>query len=55
MIRRKSLFILDLDANNLYGRAMQDCMPYKNLKWMQMDHLNYDFVAGLADDGPWDA
>ena len=50
--KKKSVFILDLDANNLYGRAMQDCMPYKNFKWMQMDQLNYDFVAGLAADGP---
>ena len=31
---------------------MQDCMPYKNFKWMQMDQLNYDFVAGLAADNP---
>ena len=50
--KKKSVFILDLDANNLYGRAMQDCMPYKNFKWMQMDQLNYDFIAGLAADGP---
>ena len=50
--KKKSVFILDLDANNLYGRAMQDCMPYKNFKWIQMDQLNYDFVAGLAADGP---
>ena len=50
--KKKSVFILDLDANNLYGRAMQDCMPYKNFKWMQMDQLNYDFIAGLAADSP---
>ena len=50
--KKKSVFLLDLNANNLYGRAMQDCMPYKNFKWMQMDQLNYDFVAGLAADGP---
>ena len=50
--KKKSVFILDLDANNLYGRAMQDCMPYKNFKWMQMDQLNYDFVAGFAADSP---
>ena len=50
--QKKSVFILDLDANNLYGRAMQDCMPYKNFKWMQMDQLNYDFVARLAADSP---
>ena len=49
--KKKSVFLLDLDANNLYGRATQDCMPYKNFKWMQMD-LNYDFVAGLAADVP---
>ena len=50
--KKKSVFILDLDAYNLYARAIQDCMPFQNFKWMQIDQLNYDFVAGLAADGP---
>ena len=28
-----SSFILYLDANNLYGKAMSSYLPYKNFKW----------------------
>ena len=31
---KPKVHILDLDANNLYGKAMQDCLPYGGFRWM---------------------
>ena len=38
-------FILYFYANNLYGRAMQEYLPWKNFEWMS-HQLNYDFIKG---------
>ena len=31
---KSSSFILYLDENNMYGRAMQEYLPWKNFEWM---------------------
>ncbi len=43
--KQESNYILYLDANNLYGWAMSECLPYKNLKFMDIseDTLNILF------------
>ena len=43
--------VLYLDANNLYGRAMQEYLPWKNFEWMSSHQLNYDFSKGLELEG----
>ena len=48
---KSSSFILYLDANNLYGRAMQEYLPWKNFEWMSPHQLNYDFFKGLEPEG----
>ena len=45
---KSSSFILYLDANNLYGRAMQEYLPWKNFEWMSPHQLNYDFIKRLG-------
>ena len=51
---KSSSFILYLDANNLYGRAMQEYLPWKNFEWMSPHLLNYDFIKGLEpEDEVW--
>ena len=47
MMTKPSSYINDLDANNLYGMAMFQHLPLKNLKWMdkmpiEKEILNYD-------------
>ena len=48
---KSSSFILYLDANNLYGRAMQEYLPWKNFEWMSPYQLNYDFIKRLEPEG----
>ena len=48
---KSSSFILYLDANNLYGRAMQEYLPWKNFEWMSPQQLNYDFIKWLEPEG----
>ena len=48
---KSSSFILYLDANNLYGRAMQEYLPWKNSEWMSPHQLNYDFIKRLGPEG----
>ena len=48
---KSSSFILYLDANNLYGRAMQEYLSWKNFEWMSPRQLNYDFIKGLEPEG----
>ena len=31
---KPAVHILDLDVNNLYGKMMQDYLPYKGFRWM---------------------
>ena len=48
---KSSSFILYLDPNNLYGRAMQEYLPWKNFEWMSPHQLNYDFIKRLEPEG----
>ena len=48
---KSSSIILYLDANNLYGRAMQEYLPWINFEWMSPHQLNYDFIKGLEPEG----
>ena len=48
---KKSKFIVYLSANNLYGRAMQECLSFKNFKWMSSDKLSVQFLSQLPDNG----
>ena len=48
---KSSSFILYLDANNLYGRAMQEYLPWKNFERMSPHQLNYDFIKWLKPEG----
>ena len=43
ILQSHPVFILYLDANNLYGRAMQEYLPWKNFEWMSPHQLNYDY------------
>jgi hypothetical protein len=50
---KNSVFIMYFDANNLYGLAMSQMLPYKDFKWSddlqtEEDILNYD---GDGDTG----
>ena len=51
ILRGHQVFILYLDANNLYGRAMQEYLPWKHFEWMSPHQLNYDFIKGLEPEG----
>ena len=41
---KSSIFILDPDANNLYGRVMQEYLPYKSFFWMQPSELGSQII-----------
>lgn len=44
-------YILYLDANNLYGKAMMSSLPVGDFNWMSENELNLDFICGLEDEG----
>jgi len=37
-------FILATDANNLYGKAMTEPLPYGNFEWFNPSHITMDFI-----------
>ena len=43
-------FILDLDSNNLYGKAMQEYLPYGGFRWMGPEELTQRTLMGIAPD-----
>jgi hypothetical protein len=49
---RESIFLNPVDANNLYGYAMQFKLPYKGFKWCEEEKINYlfDNILNLKDD-----
>ena len=49
---RKSIFLIDIDANNLYGKAMQQYLPQNKFRWMQPHELDCAFITSLPDQGP---
>ena len=46
-------FILFLDANNLYGKAMMEPLPVGGFRWMKTEELTLDFVLGLSEEGEY--
>ena len=46
-------FLLFLDANNLYGKAMMEPLPVGSFRWMKPEELMLDFVLGLSDDSDY--
>ena len=45
----ESKFIKYFDANNLYGTAMCEQMPYSNFKWMNPKEIETDFPPGFYE------
>ena len=46
---KENIFIMYFDANNLYGWAMTQYLPYGNFKWMTKKEIN-DFCLGLVKE-----
>ena len=44
-------FILFLDGNNLYGKAMMESLPVGGFRWMSRDELTVENVTSFTDDG----
>ena len=44
-------FILATDANNLYGKAMTEPLPYGNFEWFNPAHITNDFMKDYNNDG----
>ena len=41
---KPTVYILDFDANNLYGKAMQGYLPCGNFRWMGSGELTVEEV-----------
>lgn len=48
---RSPVYILDLDSNNLYGKAMQDFLPFGGFRWMNQSELTKDYIMNLSPTG----
>jgi len=48
----EGIYLIPVDANNLYGHAMQFKLPYRGFKWCDEEELNYlfDNILNLKDD-----
>ena len=46
-----SKYIMCLDANNLYGWAMSQCLPTGNFRWMTNKEINKIDVGKYKTDG----
>ena len=44
-------FLMFLDVNNLYGKAMMGFLPVGGFRWMTREELTVEFICGLADEG----
>ena len=47
---KPTVHILDLDANNLYGKAMQEYLPYGGFRWMAGCELTEEQIMKIAPD-----
>lgn len=50
---RPHKFLLFLDANNLYGKAMMEPLPVSGFRWMNRHELTVDYISSLSDEGDW--
>lgn len=46
----ESSYITYLDANNLYGYAMQQKLPYKDFKWIDKSSLTVEQIVNYKDE-----
>ena len=46
-------FILFLNANNLYGKAMMEHLPMWGFRWMERDELTVEYIMALSDEGDY--
>ena len=49
----QSSFIIYLDANNLYGKAMMECLPYGDFEWLTKDDIEELNIYQIPPDGEW--
>ena len=48
----ESSYLMDLDANNLYGWAMSQKLPVNGFKWVEkLSKLNERFIKSCSDIG----
>ena len=47
---RPCRFLMFLDANNLYGKAMMDFLPVGGFRWMMREELMVEFICSLPDE-----
>ena len=51
---KESAYILYLDANNLYGYAMCESVPYADFHWVEdLDEFQLDYIMSLPSDGEY--
>ena len=51
---KPSKYIRYLDANNLYGWAMSQYLPYSKFKWLnqkEIDKFDVNLISGNSSDG----
>ena len=46
----KSSYIMYLDANNLYGYAMIQSLPYDDFKWIKPDNFDEERIMSIKED-----
>ena len=44
-------FLMFLDSNNLYRKAMMGFLPVGGFRWMTWEELTVEFICGLPDEG----
>ena len=44
-------FLMFLNANNLYGKAMMDFLPVGGFRWITREELTVEFICGFPDEG----
>ena len=49
--RDETSYILATYANNLYGKAMTEPLPYGNFEWFIPSNITMDFIKDYDDEG----
>ena len=50
--KKKESYLLYIDANNLYGKAMTEFLPLKDFTWMEESELTPGYILSLSDTSP---